>query len=171
MLLLQTSPQKIIIQLHSSHQHLFSWFFCFCGLHLHCFSLFSQLSPTLSPGSCFQQKSSFKSTAHHLPSTKQHTDKVSNQLVNIMEHLAAKEPDISLRSYIELKREKTCTYIQTMKHEVLSALNLCRVAKKYFCCTQIAFRVKLATRQCVCTLWEAGENQRDVWFTHACGWL
>ena len=36
-----------------------------------------------------------KPTVHYLPSTKQQTDKVLNQLLNIVEHLTAKEPDIS----------------------------------------------------------------------------
>ncbi len=40
------------------------------------------------------RKSSDKSTVRYLPSTKQQTDKVSSWLVNIVDHLAAKEPDI-----------------------------------------------------------------------------
>ncbi len=38
-------------------------------------------------------------TVHYLPSTKQHEEKVSNYLVNIVEFLAAKGPDIILRSW------------------------------------------------------------------------
>lgn len=39
-----------------------------------------------------------KKTAHYLFSTKQQTDTVKDQLVNILEHLAAKELSISFRS-------------------------------------------------------------------------
>lgn len=35
---------------------------------------------------------------HYLPSAKEQMDKVSNFLVNIVEHLAAEKPDISFRS-------------------------------------------------------------------------
>ncbi len=45
-----------------------------------------------------------------LPSTEQQTDTISDYLVNTVEHLATKEPDISLRSWwrpkTELKGEK-----------------------------------------------------------------
>lgn len=50
-------------------------------------------------GSCFQYKSSYESTVRCLPSTAQHTDKVSDQLVNVAEQLAAEEPNIPLRSW------------------------------------------------------------------------
>lgn len=42
-------------------------------------------------GICFQPKISTKPTVIRQPSTKLHKDKVSNQLVNIVECLAAKE--------------------------------------------------------------------------------
>ena len=44
-------------------------------------------------------------TIHHLRTSKQQTDPVRDQLVNIVEHLAAKEPDISLKSWQRAKAE------------------------------------------------------------------
>ncbi len=48
----------------------------------------------------------YKPVVPYLSSTKWQTDTVSNQLVNIMEHLAAKEPDVSFRSWWRPKQSK-----------------------------------------------------------------
>ncbi len=56
-------------------------------------------------GSCFQIKSSKIPIVHYLLSTKHQTDTVRDQLVNIVEHLTAKEPDIFLRSWWRPKTE------------------------------------------------------------------
>ncbi len=45
------------------------------------------------------------SDVHYLPSTKWQTGKVSSKLVNIVAHLAAKESNISLRSWSRPKTE------------------------------------------------------------------
>lgn len=50
--------------------------------------------------SCF---SSDTPTVHHLTTTKEHTHKASSQLVNIVEHLAAKELEYSKK---QSKREE-----------------------------------------------------------------
>ena len=49
--------------------------------------------------SCFHQNGLWKPTVHYLLTTKQQQNKVSDQLVNIVEHLAVQEPDISLRTW------------------------------------------------------------------------
>ncbi len=68
-------------------------FYC-CGFSLTAFiSIVSKRKMQL-----FRSKSFDKTTVHYLPSTKHTADKVRNQLVNIQEHLAAKEPHISIRS-------------------------------------------------------------------------
>ncbi len=46
----------------------------------------------------FSAKKLLKPTAHYLLSIKRQTDTLSDKLVNIVEHLAAKESNISLRS-------------------------------------------------------------------------
>ena len=67
-------------------------------------------------GSCFQRKSCKNPlyTTCSAPNGKQ-TQLAVDQLVNIVEHLAAKEPDISLRSWqrvkTELKESEYWTYI------------------------------------------------------------
>lgn len=68
------------------------WFYCFGAL--------SALSSTLFPaaaGSCFQRSSAKRRLYTRW------TDKVSNVLVNIVEHVVATEPDISLRSWWRAK--------------------------------------------------------------------
>jgi len=40
-----------------------------------------------------------KSTTHDLHNTAKHTDTVREQVVNVVEHLAAEEPGVSLRSW------------------------------------------------------------------------
>ncbi len=52
-------------------------------------------SLTALKGICCQGKSSDKRIARYLLGTKRQTDKVSNNLMNTVEHLADKEPDIS----------------------------------------------------------------------------
>ncbi len=87
------NPQRIITRLCSSP---------------YCYALLSPLSSAFllpKAGSCFQQTSSDKPTVHYLPSTKQQADTVTNQLVNIVEHLAAKEPHISLWDWWRPKPE------------------------------------------------------------------
>lgn len=59
---------------------------------------FSTLMVLVVAGSCFQGKGS-KSPLH-----RQQTDTVSKLPVNIMEHIAAKGPDISLRSWVRPKQ-------------------------------------------------------------------
>lgn len=62
-------------------------------------------------GSHFQPNSCDKPNAQHLIDTKWYTDKVSDELVNTAEHLALKEPDISLRPKPKLKGSECQTYI------------------------------------------------------------
>lgn len=62
-------------------------------------SLLSLASFTAAALAVFQQKkSSEKPTLHLVPSKNQQTDTVNDYLVNTVEHLRAKEPDISPRS-------------------------------------------------------------------------
>lgn len=64
------------------------------------FNVLVHPSSTSSPataGSCFPWKRSDKPTVHSLPSTKQQAEKVSEQLVNIVNHLVSKEPDLSFK--------------------------------------------------------------------------
>ena len=51
-------------------------------------------------------KGSDRPTVHYLLSSKQQTDPARDQLVNIVEHLAAKEPEIYLRSRWRPKSEQ-----------------------------------------------------------------
>ena len=44
---------------------------------------------------------------HHLLSSKQQTDTVKEKLVNVVQHLAAEEPEISLRRWVRPKTELT----------------------------------------------------------------
>ncbi len=83
--------------------------FSFFGFAAHNFSvLFHLISSVLFPStasSCFQQKCSNKPTVLYLAGTKQQTDKDGDQLLNIVEHLAATEPhDFSLRCWWRLKQ-------------------------------------------------------------------
>ncbi len=54
-------------------------------------SLFSSTQFLAAGSSCFEWKSSDKPTVHNLHSTKHRTDKVSDSLVNKMEHLDAED--------------------------------------------------------------------------------
>lgn len=52
----------------------------------------------------FRQTQQKKPSVHHfLLSIKLQTDTVGDQLVNIMEHLAAEDPDVSPREVVETK--------------------------------------------------------------------
>ncbi len=70
---------------------------------LFCFTLTALIS-IISSSDCFQCKSVDRPTAVYLLSTKWQTDKVTIQLLNIVEHLALKETQISLSG--ELWRAK-----------------------------------------------------------------
>ena len=59
---------------------------------------------SVTAGRCCQRNTCEKATVHYLLS-RQQTDTVRQHLVNIVEHLAAKELDITLRSWWRPKTE------------------------------------------------------------------
>lgn len=78
--------------------------FGFYGPQLYCLGSLPSSAPRLAlTSNCFQHQK--KNTVCYRHSSKWHTDRVSNQLVNIAERLAAKEPNLSLRSLSGLKEE------------------------------------------------------------------
>ena len=86
----------------------------------------------MAPSHCFQQVFSKQALiknplVHYLLGSKQQTDTVGGQLVNIVEHLAAKEPEISPQELVEAKtrakrREGNRTWIHLAKRTPVGRL-------------------------------------------------
>lgn len=97
------------------HTLQFSFSSLFSGLQLYLFVFFSLLSSALfsdTTGSYFVSKKLWQIICYLL-NTKQQNNNVSNYLINIMEHLAAKQTHIFSQEFMESKQERVGNNINT----------------------------------------------------------